>query len=384
MIPTILVPGITGTNLINTNTLDFDVLFSNFQKRYETIDSLALQLDADLDEDTSAIIERGAVERFAYEHFVKMVRNEMHEPIFIFGYDWRFSAVKNGKALLKYTEHIMRKMNCDKINFVTHSLGGIIFQCFLTELKGNYNCINKAVLTVPPFEGSIEALKKIIVGESCWLNTAAQFRKLARTFPSMYELLPVYKNAVQDQPDFDIFEPKNWQSNMLETYTGEDKADKKMFLDRLAKAKQFRNSTKVMDLAMLPKNIRERILILVGDSEKTANQISIEAHDSQNRVTNFFNFEPENADMLNGDGVVSLHSSTVYQNNILTLAVARSSIFYNVMNFALVQKLGYHAMFLTESNVNTITKRFFQDRTDNPDWYKTINNNTRKIGNIIA
>jgi hypothetical protein len=384
MIPTILVPGITDTNLINTNTLDFDTLYSKIQSYYETVDSLALQLDADLDQDPTAIIERGTIERGAYQHFVKMVRNEMHEPIFIFGYDWRFSAVKNGKALLKYTEHIMRKMNCDKINFVTHSLGGVIFQCFLTELKGNYSCISKAVLTVPPFKGSVESLKILVMGESHLFNSAAQFRKLARTFPSMYELLPVYKNAVQDQPDFDIFEPKNWQSNMLETYTGEDKADKKMFLDRLAKAKQFRNSTKVMDLAMLPKNIRERILILVGDTEKTTNQISIEAHDSQNKVTNFFNFEPENADTLKGDGVVSLYSSTVYQNSILTLSVARSSILYNIEESILIKIIGRHGAFLTESNVNTIIKRFFQDRTDNPDWYKTINNNTHKIDDLIA
>ena len=37
MKPTILIPGITGTKLADTNRLDFDIVWSGTQSKYESI-----------------------------------------------------------------------------------------------------------------------------------------------------------------------------------------------------------------------------------------------------------------------------------------------------------------------------------------------------------
>ena len=69
-IPTILVPGIKGTTLVNTNTLDFDTIWSAIQSKFETIFDLELQLDPRFETEKKAIIERSDVEDLAYREAV--------------------------------------------------------------------------------------------------------------------------------------------------------------------------------------------------------------------------------------------------------------------------------------------------------------------------
>ena len=62
MKPTILIPGIQGTKLADTNTLDFDVIWSGLQSKYETIYDLALDANAAFERSKESIIERADLE----------------------------------------------------------------------------------------------------------------------------------------------------------------------------------------------------------------------------------------------------------------------------------------------------------------------------------
>ncbi|MED3563000.1 alpha/beta hydrolase [Bacillus xiapuensis] len=146
MIPTILIPGIQGTKLVNTNTLNFDTIWSAVQSKYETIYDLALMRDSRFEVNPKSIIERSDVEDLAYRQAVHIIEKKTNMPVYIFGYDWRKSSIENSRLLEAYVYYLKEKLSIKKFNFIAHSLGGIIFSCYLKNLQGNYESIEHAVL----------------------------------------------------------------------------------------------------------------------------------------------------------------------------------------------------------------------------------------------
>ncbi|UCG09194.1 MAG: hypothetical protein JSV83_11285 [Desulfobacterales bacterium] len=363
MKPTIIIPGIKGTKLADTNTLDFDVIWSGLQSKYETIYDLALDAKAKFEQSPESIIERSDVEDLAYKEAFYIIKRKLGGRVYIFGYDWRRSCVDNGKKLKAFVEYLKAKLGETSFNFITHSMGGIVFACFLKTLRGDYSCLEKATLTVCPFKGSINAFIGLIKGEGGikfpFLNPNDEFRKIARTFPSVYELCPTYKNAVTFEPghnlsgqDFDVINPKHWQSNIQ---------NDPIFVQRLNELKDFlTDNPGMLNLARLNKKIRDKLLIVLGIGEKTKHSVVIRAQDKTGRVSNFFDFDHEKADG-DGDGTVPVESSAFYKNAILTLSV--ESKWYDQAN---------HGFFLNDGRVQSVIRRFFAGDTRAPQWWSDI------------
>lgn len=216
MKPIILIPGIEATALANANTFDFASVWnaydnigtSLFTKVTGPYITDRLQLDPLYDEQNSSLIERNHMARLPYERTVINLANKLKEtgdysPIYLFGYDWRLSNAVNGKRLYDFTQYLKRKLAANKedpwegFRFLTHSMGGLLFSCYLGELKGHYDDIDKAVITAPPFLGSPYALIHMIKGDGgvkSFLNSIfgrnEDIRKVVRTYPAVYELLP--------------------------------------------------------------------------------------------------------------------------------------------------------------------------------------------------
>src|SRR4051812_26014616 len=91
---TILIPGIHGTKLVNSNTLNFDTIWSTIQSKYESIYDLALKQDSRFDVQPTSIIERSDVEDIAYREPVYILEKKTNMPVYIFGYDWRKSSAE--------------------------------------------------------------------------------------------------------------------------------------------------------------------------------------------------------------------------------------------------------------------------------------------------
>ena len=375
IIPTILVPGIKGTKLVDVNKLDFDTIWSGIQSKFETIEDLRLQNEPRFDAEEDVIIERGDVEDLAYRQFYQLLNKRRLGPIFIFGYDWRRSNLENGKKLLGFIRNLQGKLGHPRskvrFNFVTHSMGGLVFSAFLRELpQSERHCIHRVVCTVPPFLGSIRILTILLVGEGGvrlpFFNSNDAFRKVARSFPSVYEMLPRWEKAVTFAKghdsfgqSFDIFDHRHWQSNIV---------GKKPFKTRLAAAsKEFSRLDKdVFHLKGLPSNLRKRMLILVGTNEQTEESVLVKRKNGQ--VTNFFDLDGATPSS-DGDGTVPGKSSKFYQNEILTLEVKSKFL----------DSVG-HGLFLNDGRVQDVILRFLRKKNKGKSWYTVVSGTVSKVG----
>jgi hypothetical protein len=74
------------------------------------------------------------------------------------------------------------------------------------------------VFIATPHLGSVDAVESMIRGETVLFGGQKEMRKLARTFPGVYELLPnpSLQNTIVNQGGvpLDIFDINNWQSSV--------------------------------------------------------------------------------------------------------------------------------------------------------------------------
>ncbi|MBM7653488.1 lipase/acyltransferase domain-containing protein [Neobacillus cucumis] len=372
LIPTILIPGIQGTKLLNTNTLNFDTIWSMVQSKYETIYDLLLKQNSRFEVNPKSIIERGGVEDVAYREIVHVLERKTKQPVYIFGYDWRQSSLDTAKRLAHFVEYLKEKLSVKKFNFIAHSMGGVVLSSYLKLLQGNYDSIEHVIFAVTPFGGTIHALISLTMGEGGigfpMFNSSDEFRKIARTFPSVFELCPTYQKAIifENGAIFDIFNPDHWQSNI-----GDD--DRGMFLSRINHMKAFwdRQNPAMLDLRDLPLEVRKKVLILLGMGVKTKNKVIVQPENPDGRVKNFFNFDSLDSEG-DGDGVVPFESASIYKNDILTLAIKKKRT-----------DISFHALFLNDGRIQTTITRFLLNQTsvhsNGSPWWTVIDDSVTQI-----
>ncbi|MDR4947260.1 lipase/acyltransferase domain-containing protein [Neobacillus cucumis] len=371
-IPTILIPGIQGTKLLNTNTLNFDTIWSMVQSRYETIYDLLLKQDSRFEVNPKSIIERGDVEDVAYREIVHELERKTKQPVYIFGYDWRQSSLDTAKRLANFVEYLKEKLSVKKFNFIAHSMGGVVLSSYLKLLQGNYDSLEHVIFAVTPFRGTFHALISLTMGEGGirfpMFNSSDEFRKIARTFPSVFELCPTYQKAIifEDGAIFDVFNPDHWQSNI-----GDD--DREMFLSRINHMKAFwdRQNPAMLDLRDLPLEVRKRFLILMGMGVKTKNKVIVQPESPDGRVKNFFNFDSLDSEG-DGDGAVPFESASIYKNDILTLGIKKKRT-----------DISFHALFLNDGRIQTTITRFLLNQTsehsNGSPWWTVIDDSVTRI-----
>lgn len=402
MKPVILIPGIEATALANTNTFDFASVWnaydsigtSLFTKVTGPYITDRLQLDPLYDEQNNSLIERNHMARLPYERTVINLANKLAEagdnsPIYLFGYDWRLSNAVNGKRLFDFTQYLKKKLAVNKedpwegFRFLTHSMGGLLFSCYLGELKGHYDDIDKAVITAPPFWGSPYALIHMIKGDGgvkSFLNSVfgrnEDIRKVVRTYPAVYELLPWYDQSVvyeDSGKNVDLTQSNQWQSNI-----GDDIPE--VFKARLKDLAEFR-SNKLFPLHKLPEELRTRILVIAGSGDDTASQLKVRK--VQGKISNFVIIDDKRSVKIEtGDGTVPLQSATAHKESVKTLVVFKKGLFSEPTD-----SLDYHGLFLRDSRVQNILLRFFTMNVmaakvragalttvqgPNPNWWKSI------------
>lgn len=359
----IFIPGITGTTLVNTNTLDYGTIYSGIQRYFRDLTKMGLQINALDDEPAQVIIERSHVEAVAYKEIVDCLGEGYN--MYIFGYDWRKSNAVTAEKLNDFVAMLRRKLGKadEQFYFITHSMGGLVLLNYIRLFDKKLNTIQKIVFNVPPFAGAPEALKGLVMGETYLVNSSENFRKIARTFPGMYELLPWYDGAIKRKGggDFDIYNPYEWQSNL---YIAErEEANRNMLETRLKAANKVRKDIADV-IPSLSENLRSRILVLAGDGEPTLNGVEVEDRDPTEKVDNFFNFEKKDNIKDDGDGTVPVYSSHMYKKDVLTLTV-KSTFWQQLAHKVLFNQ---HAMFLTDGRVQTLIGRFFDDKEKLADY----------------
>ena len=350
----IFIPGIKGTKLVETNLPTWDTIWSGIQSNFETVEDLELTAalgGQQYEENIHSIIRPGEVETLAYGEFLGDLRTG--RPIYIFNYDWRFSATENGRRLDEYLDYLQQKSRArssggaafKKFDFVTHSLGNFVLRHYLHE--HGFGRVNKVVFTVPPFRGSLDIVSAALIGEGLFRGVKAKIRKILRTMPGALELLPSYPQASEFVPKkkHNFFNFNHWQTNVT-TSPGP-------IPGKMKKALSHANKTikgQLLDLGQLAKKERDRILILVRGGYDTWQFVPVQ-QDAEG-MNNFVDFK-NGLRTKDGDGRVPHVSSCCYADKILTLLVEDDFWFREYE----------HGFFLKDERAQKLINRFLLEDT---------------------
>jgi len=379
--PIILIPGIQGTKLSNTNEVDFQGIWSGIKKYFSNIHDLILQYDGESDKGAENIIERADVENMAYSEIVNYLRSIGYR-VFIFGYDWRKSNVDSGEDLAAFVTRIQRKLKESKINFLTHSMGCLVLSAYLIALsdKERSNYINRIIFTVPPFLGSVEATYNLVIGKSRLFNSSDDFRKVGRTFPGLYELLPVYKDSykIDKKKKFNFYKFDDYWQQVTPVTKDKTKQKHRLISHRLEELGKVRDQNNfIFDFnTKSTLDLNERMLILVAGGEKTKTKIRVLTDKGNYRY--YFDFGKYKEEKDGGDGTVPLASSTVFKKEITTLKLDASWLEKRADSRMIMSD--WHAFFLNNGRVQNIIKRFFNPYFEKSDgWYKSGGGNIEEL-----
>ena len=160
---------------------------------------------------------------YAYERIIERLRRWLKSPLYTFPYDWRKPIEFNAKRLNAFIAHVKGKLKAKgqepTVSFFTHSMGGLVLRSALGLGRPNpFKGIGRIAFIAPPFRGSCAIPEVLIAGEkNGWFSDEEDFRKLARSFPSVYQMIPSFDHAavrVKDGSDLDLFNIRNWQHNV--------------------------------------------------------------------------------------------------------------------------------------------------------------------------
>jgi pimeloyl-ACP methyl ester carboxylesterase len=255
--PVIIIPGITGSELINRKT--GEVVW--FKAPRSKDDDLRLPVSANplkvrdnlVPGDILRSVKFGIFPRIdVYDGLVKSLelKGGYHEDswerpsasgakrsIYVFPYDWRLDNVGNARLLIRKLEQLRVKLKRPslKFNVIAHSMGGIIARYAAMYGDADLPALNakpaatwagakyfgKIILMGTPNEGSALALKHLVNGFSIsglninlpWIQNLSKFDLF--TIPAAYQLLPapgtfhVFDEKLEPLA-VDLYDPKEW------------------------------------------------------------------------------------------------------------------------------------------------------------------------------
>jgi pimeloyl-ACP methyl ester carboxylesterase len=258
--PIIIIPGITGSELVNQKTKEklWPELFPKDRAALALpITSTILSENRD-DIVASSVIESAHLIRFipeigvygalfkALEDHGGYHRGDIdapapegdHDTYYLFAYDWRRDNVESARKLSEKIDEIKRRTNRPDLSFdiIAHSMGGLIARYYAMygdrDILGGAppqpdwrgaQSIGHLVLFGAPNAGSMDALRSVIYGYSVTEADKPRlnlFRSLGRgtifTTPSVYQLLPrnqtaSFYDASLNPIKLDLFDAETWK-----------------------------------------------------------------------------------------------------------------------------------------------------------------------------
>ena len=120
----------------------------------------------------------------------------------LFAYDWRLSNRYNGRLLGRRATDCLERwrqqpgMEDAKLVLVCHSMGGLVAKWFL-EQEGGADITRSLITIGTPHRGAVKSLGSLVNGVDPGLGPLRlRLSELARSLPSMHQLLPTYSCLV--------------------------------------------------------------------------------------------------------------------------------------------------------------------------------------------
>jgi pimeloyl-ACP methyl ester carboxylesterase len=256
--PVIVIPAITGSELINRET--GKTAWFTFDFGRDEPDDLRLPISPNLKINTDTLVAKDIIRKVQLPGILKILpkygvygnalealeargyaRADWDNPresdvYYVFAYDWRHDNVKSARLLMDKMEAVKARLNRPdlKFNLVTHSMGGLIARYAAMYGRADLPTtnrapaltwagarhINKILLFGVPNEGTFGAFETLIHGYSVAGGKLPFAPDLGPdeifSIPSVYQMLPnTLAGGFLDenlQPmRIDIYDPGNWR-----------------------------------------------------------------------------------------------------------------------------------------------------------------------------
>lgn len=338
--PVIIIPGITGSDLVNERT-NKTVWFS---PRRAKDDDIRLPISANIAANRDGLVARDIIrgvkisrilpEIEIYEKAIQALEKnggyrevkwdevktgDDQDTFFVFAYDWRRDNVENARLLISKIESVKKSLNKPdlKFNIVSHSMGGLISR--YAAMYGDADIpsgtprptwagakhIDKVFLVGTPNEGSIQALEALQNGLS-YLRSGINLPFIRDitvfdvfTIPSIYQLLPqedsltafnedlklvkldLYNPATWDEYDWSVWKHKNYEKRLDEK---ERKQAIPYFRAVLRRAKDFHTAINARTRGTVPVSF----YLMGSDCKETQNAIVLYRDEKNDRWVTLF------------------------------------------------------------------------------------------------
>lgn len=133
-------------------------------------------------------------------HVLKVAYNQVPQSFKHFLYDWRCDLRYSASQLLKYLQ--TNKPANGKWNIVGHSQGALLI-ILASKLHANRDDFMKMVRSVilvgALLAGSVNSARALIEGDQFGEAASPDFKKILRTWPSLYQMVPAWSSVVNKQ-----------------------------------------------------------------------------------------------------------------------------------------------------------------------------------------
>jgi pimeloyl-ACP methyl ester carboxylesterase len=384
--PVVVVPGITGTELVDHYPLEPEIVWSTFRRKQ--FERLALHPD-DLRYEAREPAQVRARSAFTivYGDLVEALRHDLTRradkptPVFCFGYDWRQDCARTAEQLGEFVAEVAARTALlphyredragMQVDLVGHSMGGLIIAALLGGAR-RAPAVRRVVTLGTPFRGSIDSILKLAIGMGSLTgdHPRDREREAARVTPALYQLLPSYAGAIDAAPSLpsDIFEIDAWQPSLLQTlreYVRLEKAEiraEDLLRGFLAGGKQLISSVNSLPIAAALPEGADGWLPIVGIGEETHCSAQIKPW----RGAPWFEFAPPVNEpppsLRTGDGTVPLAGAVPDFLDLARLVcVSREDLsFWELKDRVLLAVQGLHAFLPVINFVQHLTIRFLR------------------------
>jgi pimeloyl-ACP methyl ester carboxylesterase len=219
------------------------------------------------------------------------------QTLFTCPYDWRLPLEQAVVALERCIERARRVVGPDaKFVFIAHSMGGPLTRYYV-EVLGHQADVEKLILMGTPNQGTPYLFKLLVQGFGVGMPNVDPMlkslsRQVVRSFPGLYELLPIYDCFLTDSDDqpVDVFTERSWLPDECH--------------EHLAKAQAF--------YQQMPQNSSVPVVGIIGSELPTLTHLTVPRQNGQLKWEEIeFTLQPES-----GDGTVPTISAELSGPNV--------------------------------------------------------------------
>lgn len=332
--PIIIIPGLTGSELVNSKTGEHVW----FRKQRAKDDDLRLPISPNLSRNRDDLVPGDIIrsvqflkfipETEIYERLINALETragyreakwrtatakDAQDTFFVFPYDWRRDNVETARLLTRQIEALKRRLGKPnlKFNVIAHSMGGLITR--YAAMYGDADIpagvphptwagarnFDKIFLLGTPNEGSVESIDTLLNGFSYiggglnlpFIQNISRFDVF--TIPSIYQVLPHEGSLVAYDENLkpitiDVYDPTMWEKygwaiwqddGFTKKFTPQEQRNARpYFLAVLARAKRFQTA--------LDANTSEKVpvefYVIGADCKETQNAMLL-LHDKKGK-----------------------------------------------------------------------------------------------------